>query len=133
MRHLIPLLLLAVAAPALAQTPPPTPSQTPSQAHPRPKDLQVIDDATPPKEPAPPPPRVQNDPSDTKVTIRKDGDNTVEEYRLKGKLYKMRVLPRDGKPYLLIDEKGDGQFAQPSRGPADAHGLSVPMWVIKNF
>jgi hypothetical protein len=119
MRPLIPLMLIALAAPALAQTP--------SQAHPRPKDLQVVDDATPPKEPAPPPPRVQNDPSDTKVTIRKEGDKTIEEYRLKGRLYKMRIVPADGKPYFLVDDKGEGKFMRVD-GPEPK--IAVPMWVL---
>jgi hypothetical protein len=46
---------------------------------------------------------------------------------LKGKLYKMRVLPRDGKPYLLIDEKGEGKFTRVD-GPEPK--IAVPMWVL---
>ena len=47
--------------------------------------------------------------------------------------YVVRVTPPGGTPYLLIDQKGDGQFSSPTQGPADAHNLSVPMWVIGTF
>ncbi len=52
-----------------------------------------------PLEEPPPPPIVQGDPAlEPQVTIRKDGENTVQEYRIKGKLYMMRVTPAHGRP-----------------------------------
>ena len=121
MRKLIALLFIAAAAPVLAQTP------TPSQPHAKPKNLEVIDEVTLPKEPPPPPPRVKDDPSGTQVTIRKEADRTVEEYRTRGKLHKMRIVPLEGKPYYLIDEKGEGKFVRVD-GPEPK--VSVPMWVL---
>jgi len=112
MRKLLPLLiLLAFHLPALAQ----------SQARPVPKG------STPLEEP-PPPPQVKEDPEmEPKVTTRKDGENTVEEFRVKGKLYRMKVTPKVGKPYWLVDEKGEGKFVRYDGPDLKA---TPPMWVI---
>ncbi len=64
------------------------------------------------------------------VTIRKRGEDTVEEYRIAGKLYMVKVTPPHGVPYYLVDSKGDGTFSR--QEPTDT-GLRVPMWVIKEF
>ncbi|MBL8385325.1 MAG: DUF2782 domain-containing protein [Burkholderiales bacterium] len=83
---------------------------------------------------APPPPRMAIDPAlEPQITIRQRGNDKIEEFRVNGRLYMVRVTPPGGTPYVLIDHKGDGQFSQPSHGPADAHNLSVPMWVIRSF
>jgi hypothetical protein len=82
----------------------------------------------------PAPPRMAIDPSlEPQISIIQRGGDKVEEFRIGGKLYMVRVTPPGGTPYVLIDQKGDGQFATPSAGPADAHNLSVPMWVIGTF
>ena len=62
-----------------------------------------------------------------KVTIVKKGSDTVEEYRLNGKLYKMRVVPAKGPAYFLVDPKGDGNFSR-VEGPAPK--IAVPTWVL---
>jgi hypothetical protein len=83
---------------------------------------------------APPPPRMTIDPStEPAVTIIQRGADRVEEFRIRGRLYMVRVTPPGGVPYVLIDQRGDGQFGPPTSGPADAHNLSVPMWVIGTF
>lgn len=64
------------------------------------------------------------------VTIRKEEGGTVEEYRLGGKLYMMKIIPNVGKPYFLIDKSGDGQFERMHERDT---GISVPMWVIGTF
>ena len=60
----------------------------------------------PPK--APPP---QTDEGIPQVTIRntRDGDR-YEEYRQNGKVYMVRVVPKHGIPYTLIDENKDGRL-----------------------
>ena len=80
---------------------------------------------------APPPPTVQADPGlEPQVTITRRGQDKVEEYRIHNKLYMIKVTPPHGKPYYLIDEKGNGQMVR--QGTLNP-GLSVPMWVIKTF
>ena len=87
--------------------------------------------AQPIPEPPPPPPGMELDPAlEPQVTILKRGEDTVEEYRVAGKLYMIKVTPPGGKPYYLIDERGDGKFA---RKEAHDSGIRPPMWVIHQF
>lgn len=110
---LLALLFGIAALPALAQN--------------RPADLQPL------PEPPPPPPGLLTDADlEPQVTIRKRGEDKVEEYRLNGKLYMIRVTPPHGTPYYLVDPKGDGGFVRQDSGVADK-SLSVPMWVIHTF
>ncbi len=91
----------------------------------RPADLQPL--------PEPPPPPGMVEPSlEPQVTIHKRGEDRVEEYRVNGKLYMIKVTPPHGTPYYLIDRKGDGAFAREETGVVDK-GISVPMWVIHSF
>jgi hypothetical protein len=89
----------------------------------RPADLQPLPEVPPP------PPMADNAP-EPQVTITKRGDDQVEEYRVNGKLYMMKVTPPHGKPYYLIDNRGNGTWSRQEVGDAK---LSVPMWVITTF
>jgi hypothetical protein len=64
------------------------------------------------------------------ITIRNKGSERVEEYRLKGKLYMMKVTPPKGKPYFLVDQMGRGEF---TRHDGPAAPTLVPQWVIHTF
>ncbi len=81
-------------------------------------------------EPPPPPAGVADSAGEPQVTITQQGGNKVEEYRLNGKLYMMKVTPSTGVPYYLIDEQGNGVWSRQD-GPNSA--LRVPMWVIHSF
>lgn len=91
-----------------------------------------------PKElqPAPPPPPLDANAKDEppeaepQVTITTQGEQTVEEYRVSGKLYMIKITPKHGKPYYLVDDRGDGRFAR--REGLDS-GVRVPRWVIHSF
>lgn len=48
------------------------------------------------------------------VIIRRKGRNVVEEYRIGGRLYAIKVIPPIGPPYYLVDLDGDGKFARRS-------------------
>lgn len=84
--------------------------------------------------PAVPPPPPEMAPFDAalepEVTIRKRDSDTVEEHRINGRLYRIKVIPADGIPYWLIDRQGDGNFSQETMG---GHDVSVPQWVIGTF
>lgn|SRR5512135_1967881 len=113
MRRLILILMLSLALPVLAENAP------------LPKDLQPV------PEPPAPPPGQELDPSlEPQVTITKRGEDQVEEYRIGGKLYMLKVTPPHGVPYYLIDNKGDGQF---SRQDHLDSGVRVPQWVLFRF
>jgi hypothetical protein len=83
------------------------------------------------EEPPPPPAVVEGDPAlEPQVSIRKEPDRTVTEYRIKGKLYMMKVTPASGPAYILMDHRGDGSF---SRLDNLDTGLRVPQWVLLEF
>ena len=64
------------------------------------------------------------------VTISTQTDLTVEEFRSNGKLYMIKVTPKIGPPYYLVDDRGDGKFA---RQESLDSGFRPPRWIIKNF
>jgi hypothetical protein len=84
----------------------------------------------------PPPPKLSNStaPDDgeaPQITIRQEADSKVEEFRTKsGKLYAVRVTPRIGKPYLLIDPDGKGTMT--NAGEING-GVKPPQWTIFEF
>ena len=80
----------------------------------------------------PPPPMITTRPEpEPEVTTRTEADRSVQEYRLKGKLYMMRVTPKNGPPYILMDLKGDGTFTRQEN--ALDNGVRVPQWVLMEF
>jgi hypothetical protein len=94
----------------------------------RPEGLQPL------PEPPAPPPGVLDSPIEPEVTIFQRGDDRVEEHRVNGKLYMIKVTPPHGTPYYLVDQRGDGNMlSHPMpQGPIDKP-INVPMWVIHSF
>jgi hypothetical protein len=88
-------------------------------------------DLAPLPEPPPPPPGQELNPQlEPEITIRQQGEDQVQEYRIGGRLYMIKVTPRHGKSYYLVDDKGDGTF---SRQENLDSGIRVPQWVILQF
>jgi Protein of unknown function (DUF2782) len=82
-------------------------------------------------EPPPPPADMELDPAlEPQVTIIKRGGDRVEEYRINGQLYMMKVIPAKGPAYYLVDQQGDGQFARQDNLDSE---VRPPMWVIHQF
>ena len=82
-------------------------------------------------EPLPPPPVINNSAdNEPEVTITKEKVVTVEEYRVGGRLYMIKIIPKVGKPYYLVDDRGDGKF---SRQESLDSGVRPPQWVIHRF
>ena len=91
MRYLLPLICLFSPA-LLAQEAAPVPPAMPEQA-------EVVDN-TP----------IQDEELQPEVTIlHRDGD-VVEEYRVGGQLYMVKITPNKGLPYYLVDSDGDGSL-----------------------
>src|SRR6267378_508223 len=87
----------------------------------QPKDLQPL------PEPPPPPKGAELDPAlEPQVTIIQRGTDTVEEFRMQGQLYMVKVTPAHGKSYYLIDQRGDGKFTRQDHLDS---GVRVPQWV----
>ena len=119
MRTLLAAFLAVLAFSAFAQ----------STARPRPPGTAPLEEAPPPPpmtEPAKDDPRLT-----PQTTTRTEGDNEIVEYRVRGKLYMMRVTPKHGKPYVMIDHKGDGTFTKQDN--TLDNGVRVPQWVLKEF
>jgi hypothetical protein len=86
-------------------------------------------------EPLPPPPAFDAaaeaaPDSEPEVTISKESEQTVEEYRANGKLYMIKITPKHGVPYYLVDDRGDGKFV---RQEGLDSGFRVPQWIIHRF
>ncbi|BAQ71779.1 MULTISPECIES: DUF2782 domain-containing protein [Pseudomonas] len=64
--------------------------------------------------------------ADPQVTIRTEGDKTIQEYRQNGFLYAIKVTPKGGKPYFLVRADGsDGNFIR-----SDQPDMLIPAWKI---
>lgn len=97
--------------------------------------LVMAADKPPKLEPLPePPPAPEGYDADSdvepQITIIKRGEDTVEEYRINGELYQMKVTPSHGIPYYLVKEQKDGGWSRLD-GPSPT--LGIPQWVIFRF
>jgi hypothetical protein len=80
----------------------------------------------------PPPPMITTKPEpEPQVTTRTENGETIQEYRIHNRLYMMRVTPKGGHPYVLMDLKGDGTFTRQDQ-PVEGR-LRVPQWVLMEF
>jgi hypothetical protein len=64
--------------------------------------------------------------AEPQVTIRTEGDKTIQEYRQNGFLYAIKVTPKVGKPYFLV--RADGTDANFIR--SDQPDMLIPSWEI---
>lgn len=65
------------------------------------------------------------------VTIVQRKDAKVEEYRLNGRLYMVKVTPFVGPPYYFVDRDGDGLME--SRINGRGAEPRVPQWTILSW
>ena len=78
----------------------------------------------------PPPPPPIPGPDEPAVRIPVQENEQVEEVRDGGRVVMLKVTPRGGKPYYLIDTTGNGNWMR--RDSLD-DGVRVPMWPIYTF
>jgi hypothetical protein len=86
----LPLLLAALGTPALAE--------------------EVVTDITPPTIPDENPYSQVEEGLEPQVTITRHGKTAVEEFRIGGRLYMIKITPSKGLPYYLVDSDGDGSL-----------------------
>ncbi len=109
---LFPTLAFAMVVAAFAQKPPPA-------------NLEPLPEAPPS------PPEIANDPDlEPQVTIVRRQTETIEEYRVNGRLTMVKVIPRTGRPYYLVADGASGTFIR--RDSLDP-GVKVPMWLLFSF
>lgn len=59
------------------------------------------------------------------ITIVNDQDKVMHIHQVNGRVYGIKVVPKTGVPYNLVDTNGDGNF---QRNNADR--ILVPEWVL---
>ena len=79
--------------------------------------LLLLSPAVPAQEEAPPPPPLPEtvpngggEELEPEVTIIRRGKDIIEEYRVDGQLYMIKITPNMGRPYYLMDTDGDGSL-----------------------
>lgn len=97
---------------------------------------QLLIAATPPDaellEEVPPPPKVKEGEAleaEPEITIRKKDKKTIEEYRMNGELYMMKITPDHGVPYYLYREDQHSDWVNIGPNPP----LAVPKWTLFRF
>jgi len=81
-----------------------------------------------PEPPVLPDPVESGEAIEPQITIIQREDSTIEEYRVNGNLYMVKITPSVGPSYYLIDRDGDGQMESRFSGIHD--DIIVPQWVL---
>ena len=83
-------------------------------------------------EDVPIPPKIEQEQLEPTVTIREEEERMIEEYRMNGRLYMVKVTPRGGIPFYYIDTDGDGQLeldpAQQAMNPVQPVYWKIMEW-----
>jgi hypothetical protein len=64
------------------------------------------------------------------VTIIQREDKTIEEYRVNGQLYMIKVTPKNAPPYFLVDNDGNGSLESRRSGNELEPDIMIPQWVL---
>lgn len=86
-------------------------------------------------EPAPlppdiPPPVQSGEALEPEVTIIESEEERVEQYSIQGRVYMVKITPKRGRPYFLIDSDGDGIMETRRH---DLEKVTPNMWVIHSW
>ncbi len=90
MRRFLIVIYFFIALPCMAETEP----ATDSDAAPEPPEL--------------PMPVQSGENLEPDITIIRRGKKTIQEYRVNGELYMIKIVPDIGPPYYMVDTDGDG-------------------------
>jgi hypothetical protein len=80
-----------------------------------------------PQPPVMPSPLLDGQSIEPEINIIQKEDRTVEEYRMNGELYMIKVTPVVGYPYYFLDSDGDGTL---DVNQYELESLLVPNWVL---
>lgn len=110
-KNIASLLMAAMLLPALAQ------------ARDLPSNLEPLEDIPPPSI------STEENADEPVITIIKKENETIEEYRVGGQLYMLKITPKHGVPYYMHREDQEGAWINDGPNPP----LSVPKWTIFTF
>ncbi len=68
---------------------------------------------------------LENLPAGTDIIIRPGKQRTIQEYRVNGVLYSIKVTPKVGKPYYLVAVDRSGNFMRSNRPQ-----MLIPSWTL---
>ena len=94
-----------------------------ASAEPLPPDLEAV-----PEPPDAPMPVESGETMEPDITIIRKGKKTIQEYRINGELYMIKIVPDIGPPYYLIDSNGDGNMDV--RGTDLERGIHINQWKL---
>lgn len=78
--------------------------------------------------PGPTPSESEQEQIEPEVNIIQRDDKTIEEYRVNGQLYMIKVSPKGAPSYFLVDTDGDGSLDR--RSIEIEPDLLIPQWVL---
>ena len=87
----------------------------------------AMEPAVAPEPPEIPPPVQSGEALEPEVTIIKRDKETIEEYRIEGKLHMVKITPAAGPPYYLLDTDGDGELDTREDSPTNS---AVQQWLL---
>lgn len=74
-----------------------------------------------------PPASLTGEAIEPEITIIETEREIIQEYRIRGRLYMVRIDPLVGRPYYLIDSNGDGVLDVRDDRPWN---MAVPQWLL---
>jgi hypothetical protein len=72
--------------------------------------------------------QINRDDFEPQIKIIERGDKKIEEYRVAGQLYMVKITPAGGVPYYLVDQDGDGDME--TRMHDFNSNQNLPRWVL---
>ncbi|BCG65045.1 MAG: hypothetical protein methR_P2858 [Methyloprofundus sp.] len=89
----------------------------------------LAEGAVVPDVPEMPLPVQDGEPMEADITITRKGNKTIHEYRVNGKIYKIKIIPDIGPAYYFVDPDGDGEMEEVSESDLDEL-IKINQWTI---
>jgi hypothetical protein len=65
------------------------------------------------------------------VTVKRYENRRVDEYRVNDNIYMVKITPKSGNPYYLVDDDGSGEMEM--RTNAGGRDIRVPQWSLSSW
>ncbi len=65
------------------------------------------------------------------VRVQDHANRRMEEYRVNNNLYMVKVTPKSGPSYFLVDTDGSGEMEMRRQTPGQ--DIQVPQWTLSNW